>query len=53
MTEQTVWSVEEAINRNHVDLPRDGVTDEVGNSVIEGFDSASEFLSRNKERPNG
>ncbi|MFG2785440.1 hypothetical protein ACGFY7_47455 [Streptomyces prunicolor] len=53
VNEQTVWSVEEAMRRNHVDLPKDGIDDTVGRSVEDGFDNASELLSRSKERPNG
>ncbi|WP_432159172.1 hypothetical protein [Streptomyces sp. bgisy153] len=50
---QTVWSVEEAINRHHAQLQVDAVRDDVGKAVNDGFNDASELLSRSKERPNG
>ncbi|MFI8238827.1 hypothetical protein ACIF83_16405 [Streptomyces sp. NPDC085866] len=53
VNQQTQSSVEDALKRHHVDLPRDGSTDTIRNAVNDGWNDASEFLSRSKERPSG
>jgi hypothetical protein len=51
VNQQTQWSVEDALKQHHVDLPKDGTSDTVRVAVNQGWDDASEFLSRSKERP--
>ncbi|MFI7294079.1 hypothetical protein [Streptomyces sp. NPDC050121] len=51
VNQQAQWSTLEALDRRHVDLPRDGTADLVRNAVNEGWDGASELLNRTKERP--
>ncbi|WP_329221592.1 hypothetical protein OG352_31455 [Streptomyces sp. NBC_01485] len=53
VNQQTQWSVEDALEQHHVDLPKDGAGDAVRVSVNEGWDDASEFLTNSKERPHG
>ncbi|MFH9554363.1 hypothetical protein [Streptomyces sp. NPDC017435] len=49
--QQAQWSTLDALDRHHIDLPRDGTADVVRNAVNEGWDGASELLNRTKERP--
>ncbi|MGW0770381.1 hypothetical protein [Streptomyces sp. NPDC002676] len=51
VNQQTQLSTEDALARHHVDLPKDGTDDLVGNAVIAGWDASSEYLSNTKERP--
>ncbi|MET9812069.1 hypothetical protein [Streptomyces sp. NPDC006355] len=53
VSQQTQWSVEDALEQHRVDLPKDGTSDTVRVAVNQGWDDASEFLSRSKERPSG
>ncbi|MEU3890019.1 hypothetical protein [Streptomyces sp. NPDC029041] len=53
VSQQTQWSTEDALEQHHVDLPKDGTSDTVRVAVNQGWDDASEFLSRSKERPSG
>ncbi|MEU9438779.1 hypothetical protein [Streptomyces sp. NPDC048252] len=53
VNQQTQWSVADALEQHHVDLPKDGAGDSVRVAVNEGWDDASEFLTNSKERPNG
>ncbi|MFE8987584.1 hypothetical protein ACFYMI_07080 [Streptomyces collinus] len=53
VSQQTQWSVEDALEEHHVDLPKDGTSDTVRVAVNHGWDDASEFLTRSKERPSG
>ncbi|MFF8728210.1 hypothetical protein ACF073_17200 [Streptomyces sp. NPDC015171] len=40
-----------SVARHHVDLPKDGTNDLMGDAVNEGWDASSEYLSNTKERP--
>ncbi|WP_328768273.1 hypothetical protein [Streptomyces sp. NBC_00286] len=53
VSRQTQWSVEDALEQHHVDLPKDGTGGTINVAVNEGWNDASEFLSRSKERPSG
>ncbi|MFF4660208.1 hypothetical protein [Streptomyces sp. NPDC001381] len=53
VNQQTQWSVKDALEQHHVDLPKDGSSDTVRVAVNEGWDDASEFLTNSKERPHG
>ncbi|MER5835703.1 hypothetical protein ABT116_33960 [Streptomyces sp. NPDC002130] len=53
VSQQTQWSTEDALEQHHVDLPKNGTSDTVRVAVNQGWDDASEFLSRSKERPSG
>ncbi|MCQ9135060.1 hypothetical protein [Streptomyces hilarionis] len=51
VNQQTQWSVEDALEQHHVDLPKDETSDTVRVAVNEGWDEASHFLTNSKERP--
>jgi hypothetical protein len=53
VNQQTQWSVEDALERHHVDLPKVGTDDLVRDAVNAGWESSSQFLSDSKERPIG
>ncbi|GHD51062.1 hypothetical protein GCM10010317_031280 [Streptomyces mirabilis] len=44
-------SIDDALARHHVNLPKDGTDDLVRNAVNAGWDASSEYLSNTKERP--
>jgi hypothetical protein len=53
VNQQTQWSTEDALERHHVDVPKQGASDTVRTAVNEGWNDASRFLSDAKERPSG
>ncbi|MEX3100550.1 MULTISPECIES: hypothetical protein [unclassified Streptomyces] len=52
VSQQTQWSVRDALDLHNIDLPRDGIDSIVRNAVNEGWDSSGAILGRSKERPN-
>ncbi|MFE2260359.1 hypothetical protein [Streptomyces griseosporeus] len=53
VSDQTQQSVTDALERHHVNLPKDGASDIVRVAVNDGWDDASELLTNSKERPSG
>ncbi|MFC9286678.1 hypothetical protein [Streptomyces sp. NPDC057052] len=53
VNQQTQWSVEDALERHHVDLPKDGTSDTIRVAVNQGWNDASQLLTDSKERPHG
>ncbi|MFF8952313.1 hypothetical protein ACF09I_26425 [Streptomyces sp. NPDC014940] len=53
VNEQTQASVMDALERHHVELPKDGTSDTIRRAVNDGWNDASDFLSDTKERPRG
>ncbi|WP_416977141.1 hypothetical protein [Streptomyces sp. T028] len=53
VNQQTQWSVKDALDQHHVDLPKDGASDTVRVAVNDGWDDASEFLTNSKDGPHG
>ncbi|MDQ0958785.1 hypothetical protein QFZ66_002663 [Streptomyces sp. B4I13] len=51
VNQQAQQSTQDALDRHDVKLPKDGTADLVRNAVNQGWDDASELLSRTKERP--
>ncbi|MFF2201593.1 hypothetical protein [Streptomyces sp. NPDC058145] len=46
--QQTIWSVDDALARHHVNLPKDGIDDSVGQAVNDGWKDADYYLNRSK-----
>ncbi|MFF0780987.1 hypothetical protein [Streptomyces sp. NPDC003720] len=46
--QQTIWSVDDALARHHVDLPKDEIDDSVGQAVNDGWKDADYYLNRSK-----
>jgi hypothetical protein len=53
VNQQTQSSVEDALERHHVDLPKGGTGDTIRVAVNQGWNDASHFLTDSKERPHG
>ncbi|MFJ4428030.1 hypothetical protein [Streptomyces bobili] len=53
VNQQTQSSVEDALERHHVDLPKGGTGDIIRVAVNQGWNDASHFLTDSKERPHG
>ncbi|MFI6626946.1 hypothetical protein [Streptomyces sp. NPDC050528] len=53
VSQQTQWSVDDALKRRHVDLPKQGTDDLIRNSVNEGWESSDSILHDFKQRPTG
>ncbi|MFI1510500.1 hypothetical protein [Streptomyces sp. NPDC020597] len=51
VNQQTQQSTLDALSRHDVKLPKDGTADSIRNAVNQGWDDASELLTRTKERP--
>ncbi|MCX5351289.1 hypothetical protein OG901_26645 [Streptomyces mirabilis] len=49
VSQQTQWSVEDALARHHVDLPEDGIKDTVRQAVNDGWEDSDYYLNRSKE----
>ncbi|MFF2126345.1 hypothetical protein ACFVW1_13220 [Streptomyces olivochromogenes] len=50
VSQQTQWSVEDALARHHVDLPEDGIKDTVRQAVNDGWENSDYYLNRSKEQ---
>ncbi|MFJ4522902.1 hypothetical protein ACIP4Y_18435 [Streptomyces sp. NPDC088810] len=48
VSQQTIWSVDDALARNHVHLPKDEIDDSVGQAVNDGWKDADYYLNRSK-----
>lgn len=48
VSQQTIWSVDDALARNHVRLPKDEIDDSVGQAVNDGWEDADYYLNRSK-----
>ncbi|WP_211285553.1 hypothetical protein [Streptomyces thermovulgaris] len=48
---QTQWSTADALDRHHVELPKDGVSYLVRNAVNQGWEAGKGHLENTKERP--
>ncbi|MEU1460246.1 hypothetical protein ABZ467_06070 [Streptomyces sp. NPDC005727] len=46
--QQTIWSVDDALARHHVNLPKDEIDDSVGQAVNDGWKDADYHLNRSK-----
>ncbi|MEU1707936.1 hypothetical protein ABZ478_21540 [Streptomyces sp. NPDC005706] len=46
--QQTIWSVDDALARHHVNLPKDEIDDSVGQAVNDGWKDADYYLNRSK-----
>ncbi|MFD7939917.1 hypothetical protein ACFV4T_36280 [Streptomyces sp. NPDC059755] len=53
VNQQTQWSVDDALDQHHIDIPKDAADNTVRVAVNEGWDDASEFLTNSKERLHG
>jgi hypothetical protein len=51
VNQQTQWSVEDALEQHHTNLPKDGTANTVRVAVNDGWNDASNFLSDSKDRP--
>ncbi|MHC5903652.1 hypothetical protein ACVNF4_07020 [Streptomyces sp. S6] len=51
VSQMAQWSVQDALNRHNIDLPKDGINSIIRNAVNDGWDSSGNILSDNKERP--
>ncbi|MGW5196705.1 hypothetical protein [Streptomyces spiralis] len=49
VSQQTLWSVHDALARNHVDLPKDGIGDSVRQAVNDGWQDSDYYLNRSKD----
>jgi hypothetical protein len=47
----TQWAVEDAMNRHHVNLPKDGALDDVRNAVNAGWSESDRLMEDNEFRP--
>ncbi|MEU8654011.1 hypothetical protein [Streptomyces sp. NPDC048737] len=52
VSQQTQWSVQDALKRHHVNLPIDGTNTMIGKAVNEGWESSEIILRSNKQVPN-
>ncbi|MGY9069716.1 hypothetical protein [Streptomyces sp. CAS3] len=50
VSQQTQWSVDDALARHHVDLPEDGIKDSVRQAVNDGWKDSDYYLNRSKEQ---
>ncbi|WP_405616563.1 hypothetical protein [Streptomyces sp. NBC_00076] len=50
VSQQTQWSVGDAVTRHHIDLPKDGIMDTVGQAVNDGWKDSDYFLNRSKDQ---
>ncbi|GGY72225.1 hypothetical protein GCM10010300_14410 [Streptomyces olivaceoviridis] len=48
VSQQTIWSVDDALARNNVHLPKDEIDDSVGQAVNDGWKDADYYLNRSK-----
>ncbi|MFI9247669.1 hypothetical protein ACIGXF_35010 [Streptomyces sp. NPDC053086] len=48
VSQQTIWSVDDALARNHVHMPKDEIDDSVGQAVNDGWKDADYYLNRSK-----
>ncbi|MEU4033169.1 hypothetical protein [Streptomyces collinus] len=46
--QQTIWSVDDALARHHVNMPKDEIDDSVGQAVNDGWQDADYYLNRTK-----
>ncbi|MFF6997680.1 hypothetical protein ACFY93_22345 [Streptomyces sp. NPDC008313] len=51
VNQQTQWSVEEALKRHHVDLPKGGTDDLIRNAVNDGWESSDSIMEDAQKRP--
>ncbi|MFI0812843.1 hypothetical protein [Streptomyces echinatus] len=50
VSQQTIWSVDDALARNHTHMPKDGIKGLVGQAVIDGWKDSDYYLDRTKEK---
>jgi hypothetical protein len=50
VSQQAQWSVEDALTRHRVELPKDGTEDAVRQAVNDGWKDSDYYLNRSKER---
>ncbi|MDX3803509.1 hypothetical protein, partial [Streptomyces sp. AK04-3B] len=50
VSQQTQWSMEDALDRNKIDLPRDEIKDTMRQAVNDGWKDSDYYLSRAKEQ---
>lgn len=48
VSQQTIWSVDDALARNHVHMPKGEIDDSVGQAVNDGWKDADYYLNRSK-----
>ncbi|MGW6155728.1 hypothetical protein ACWFRM_21670 [Streptomyces sp. NPDC055144] len=51
VNQQTQWSVEDALKRHHVDLPKDSTSDLVRNAVNHGWSESDRIMEDSEKRP--
>jgi hypothetical protein len=51
-SQMTQWSVQDALQRHHVDLPEQATNVFINDAVIAGWESSDTILSEHKKRPN-
>lgn len=51
VNQQTQWSVDDALKRHHVDLPKDGTSDLVRNAVNHGWSESDRIMEDAEKRP--
>ncbi|MBY8845634.1 hypothetical protein [Streptomyces sp. SP2-10] len=49
VSQQTIWSVDDALARNHTHMPKDEIKGAVGQAVIDGWKDSDYYLKRTKE----
>ncbi|MEU9665647.1 hypothetical protein AB0E25_08655 [Streptomyces bobili] len=52
VSQQTQWSVQDALKEHDVELPTDGTNTLIGDAVNEGWESSETILTSSKDRPN-
>jgi hypothetical protein len=51
VSQQAQWAAADTIDRNNLDLPKQGTQDLIRDAVNEGYDASDDLLKRTKERP--